>query len=236
VVTAAPRRNRSALAALICVHLCLSVALLPGCKSAQVAEPLTAELAGNEPEAQMDFWHTLAQRPLTSNDEAFHGLILFLNREDPAESYDNRVAWLQEREMLPKHFQGQAHEAVRRGDLAVAIVHALAIKGGVVLHVLPRSTRYATRELMYLNLYPPSSPNQTFSGAEFVGIIGRMEDYQRVFPTDEAPAKLLPSEAEGAEPQRRGTEEGAAEPSDIEAPATPSGVPTEQMEPVQPGQ
>jgi hypothetical protein len=229
------RRNRSALASLICVHLCLSVALLSGCKSAQVAEPLTAELAGNGPEAQMDFWHTLAERPVTSNDEAFHGLILFLNQEDPAASYEERVAWLQERRMLPESFKGQANDAVRRGDLAVGIVRALEIKGGVTLQVFPRSRRYATRELQYLNLYPPSSPHQTFSGTEFVGIIGRIEDYQRVNPSEEAPAKLLPSEAEGAEPRRRGTEEGAAEPSDVEAPGQPSGVPNEQMEPVQPG-
>jgi hypothetical protein len=33
--------------------------------------------------------------------------------------------------------------------------------------------------LVYLELYPPSTPNQTFSGAEYVGIIGRIEDYQR---------------------------------------------------------
>ena len=43
----------------------------------------------------------------------------------------------------------------------------------------PNCSRYATRELVYLELYPPSTPNQTFSGAEYVGIIGRIEDYQR---------------------------------------------------------
>jgi hypothetical protein len=218
----------------IAIALLTGASLLTGCKSAEVAEPLTAELAGNEPEAQMDFWHTLAERPVASNDEAFHGLILYANREDPAETYEDRVAWLQERRMLPKHFKGRANEGVRRGDLAVAIVRALEIKGGVVLHVVPRSPRYATRELMYLNLYPPSSPHQTFSGTEFVGIIGRMEDYQRVNPAD-SPAKLLPSEIEAEQGRRRGTEEGAAEPSDVEAPAPPSGTPIEQNEPVQPG-
>jgi hypothetical protein len=28
-------------------------------------------------------------------------------------------------------------------------------------------------------LYPQSSPNQTFSGTELVGVIGKLEDYQR---------------------------------------------------------
>jgi hypothetical protein len=35
------------------------------------------------------------------------------------------------------------------------------------------------RELQYVGVYPASSPQQTFSGPEFIGIIGRAEDYQR---------------------------------------------------------
>ena len=43
------------------------------------------------------------------------------------------------------------------------------------------SPRYAVRELQYMNLFPQSSPQQTFSGQELLGIIGRAEDYQRSF-------------------------------------------------------
>ena len=46
---------------------------------------------------------------------------------------------------------------------------------------------------MFLNVYPPSTPNQSFSGNEFVGIIGRVEDYQRGNPAD-VPAAVLPGE------------------------------------------
>ena len=34
--------------------------------------------------------------------------------------------------------------------------------------------------MVFLGIYPPSSPNQTFSGTEYLGIIGKAEDYQRV--------------------------------------------------------
>src|SRR3954469_3490700 len=64
--------------------LCL---LFAGCHNAKVAEPLTANLSGSDPDAQMEFWHTLATRNLTSNDEAFHGLLLFIDSEDPAKDY-----------------------------------------------------------------------------------------------------------------------------------------------------
>ena len=40
--------------------------------------------------------------------------------------------------------------------------------------------RYAVRELMYMDLYPPSSPQQTLSGTEYRGNIGRIEDYLEV--------------------------------------------------------
>jgi hypothetical protein len=42
------------------------------------------------------------------------------------------------------------------------------------------SARYATKELVFLGIFPPSSPNQTFSGTEYLGIIGKAEDHQRV--------------------------------------------------------
>jgi len=208
------------------VHLCSSVAklfsivlmavALAGCKSAKVAQPLTADLSGNDPESQMEFWHALAERPVTSNDEAFHGLMLYLDQKDDAADYAGRVSTLKSRGLLPPKFDRPADESISRGVLAVAIVRALEIKGGWVLRVAPRSPRYATRELMYMNLYPVSSPNQTFTGNEFLGIIGRMEDYQRSNPA-EVPAAVLPSEMEAQKEAREG--------------ATPPGVPEEQEQP-----
>jgi hypothetical protein len=55
-------------------------------------------------------------------------------------------------------------------------------RGGLTTSLFGPTPRYATRELMFLNVYPPSTPNQVFSGTEFVGIIGRVEDYQRGNP------------------------------------------------------
>lgn len=169
-----------------------------GCSNAKVAEPLTGKLSGNDMDAQMEFWHTLASRPLTSNDEAFHGLLLFLEGADPASDYAGRVNALKSKGLLDAGFSQPADQAVSRGTLAVVLVRALKIKGGVMQHLTKDHPRYATRELMYMDLYPPSSPQQTFSGSEFLGIIGRIEDYQRGNPAD-YPAAVLPGEAEGGE-------------------------------------
>ena len=116
---------------------------------------------------------------MTSNDDAFHGLLLFLDGDDPAADYAGRVRTLQSRGLLPKSFNQPAEQAVQRGTLAVALVKALDIKGGVMLRLLGPTPRYAVRELVFMELYPPSSPSQTFSGVEFLGIIAKAEDYQR---------------------------------------------------------
>lgn len=153
-----------------------------GCQSAVDMHPLDAKLYADDADAQLDFWHTLASRKLATNDEAFHGMLLYLDGKDAAGSYDERVKLLKSRKMLPSDFKGTANEAATRGTLSVPIVRALQIKGGLVMSIFGPTPRYATRELQYLGLYPPSSPNQIFSGTEFVGIVGKLDDFQHGNP------------------------------------------------------
>ena len=165
-----------------------------GCAAPRVKEPMVETLKKDDPDTQMEFWHTLGDRPMTSNDDAFHGLLLYLDGKDSYANYDARVEELKSRKILPSWWKGASDEALRRGTLAMAIVKVTDIHGGVMLTVLGPTPRYATRELVYLGVYPPSSPNQTLTGSEYVGIIGRLEDYQRGDPANK-PAADLPSEA-----------------------------------------
>lgn len=167
--------------------------LVSGCQASHNAQALRPELAKNDEDSQMEFWHSLTDVPITSNDEAFHGLLLYLHDKDDAVDYAGRVRHLKDEKLLPAGFNEPADAPATRGTIAIALVRALHIKGGLNLHLLPMSGRYATRELQFLNLYPPSTPNQTFSGNEFVGIIGRVEDFQRGNPAD-VPAAVLPGE------------------------------------------
>jgi len=154
------------------------VLLLAGCQSAHISESVVAKYHGDDVGGQLDFWHELAERKLTSNDDAFHGLLLYLDNSDPSTSYDQRLAALGSRGLLPDHFSEPADLAVERGTIAYAIVKDLHIRGGWVMHAFGPSPRYAVKELVDAGVFPPSSPQQTFSGSEFVGVIGKMEDYQ----------------------------------------------------------
>jgi hypothetical protein len=159
--------------------VCLGFAAVAGCQTARVEQSVVSQLGGADPDAQMDFLHTLADQPVTSNDDAFHGLLIFLDGSDAAATYEDRLQSLQSRGLIPNDFNAEANEAVSRGTLAVAIVKALNIRGGLLMSLLGPNPRYAVKELQYMDLFPPSSPNQTFSGTEFLGVIGKLEDYQR---------------------------------------------------------
>lgn len=150
-----------------------------GCQTAHIRNPVLAKYSGNDADSQLNFWHELANRRLTSNDDAFHAVLLWADGRDDANSYAQRVTILKSRGLLYPQFSHTADDAIRRGDLAVIIVKLLNIKGGWMMHVFGPVPRYAVRELIYLDVYPPSSPQQTFSGTEFVGVMGKLDDYQQ---------------------------------------------------------
>lgn len=217
------------------VALVLTLALASiGCKSAKVGQPLTASLAGAEPQTQMEFWHELANRPVTSNDEAFHAVLIYLDEgRIEATDYPGRVAALQSRGLLPADFNRPPEDAIRRGDMAVILVRALHIKGGINLRLWGVTRRYATRELEFRNIYTPSATYQTFSGNEFVSLIGRMEDFQRQAAAKQArqtaepsdPAEPASAPASAASPDPRPDASSASEPP---ADVTPAPEPDAQ--------
>ncbi len=162
------------------VLLAMAALGLTGCSATmEVAEPLTVKLAGSDADSQMEFWHTLTERKITSNDEALHAALLLFYGEDESSDFNQRVEHLKERGFLGADFDAKANEAVRRGTLAVIIANGLDIKRGLLASSFPYSERYAHRELQYNGMYPAGSPHQTLTGGQIVAVVGRMEDYQR---------------------------------------------------------
>src|SRR5438128_907232 len=112
----------------------LALALLTGCQSARVPQPpLAAQLTpatGNTDSAQIEFWHALSDRPLASNDDALHALLLYFDTKDDAADYAARVQALKSRKWLAADFNEPADRAVSRGTVAAALARALHFKGG----------------------------------------------------------------------------------------------------------
>lgn len=157
---------------------CALAILSAGCQSARVTQSVVAKFPGEDTNAQLSFWHELAGHHLTSNDDAFHGILLDIDGHDKSKDYAQRVATLKSRGMLKSSFDEPADTAIERGVMATIVVKVLDIRGGWAMHVFGDTQRYALRELVYRGIFPPSSPQQTFSGAEFVGVIGKIDDSQ----------------------------------------------------------
>src|SRR3954451_10802764 len=97
------------------IILCVAAgSVLAGCQNARVSEPLTRTITGDDADAQLEFWHQLEQRPITSNDDAFHGLLLYLDQSDPNADYAARVSALKSRNILPHNFNSPAEESITR--------------------------------------------------------------------------------------------------------------------------
>ena len=109
-------------AATLRIAMALFVAILcGGCQSVHVHESVIAKFPGSDTDSQLNFWHELASRHLTSNDDAFHGLLLYLDSKDDSKDYAQRVETLKSRGMLPASFDEPADMAIKRGHLAVAV-------------------------------------------------------------------------------------------------------------------
>jgi hypothetical protein len=173
------------------------VLILSGCQQAHVAQPLTRTLADNDPHVRSEFWYQLADCPVTSNDDAFHGLLIYLDGTDRNVDYAGRVADLRSRKMLPANFDAAADEPVTRGTLAVALVKALNIQGGLTMRLFGPQPRYALRALEYRGVFERCSPNQSLSGGEFVGVMQKAEEFTSGNPADLPATKMPVQPAEG---------------------------------------
>jgi hypothetical protein len=171
-----PHRHIATFAPLFICGLVLLA--LTGCQRSVSTGELPVTYAVDDVEAEMNFWHGLTDKPVTSNNEALHGLILLAEGSDPNQSYAERIQWLKQRNWIDGRFDRPAEEAVTRGTVARVLCHILDINGGLTMRVLGAHPRYATRELVYLDILPPSSDQQGLSGIQFVGLISRAEAFK----------------------------------------------------------
>jgi hypothetical protein len=140
---------------------------------------------------EADFWYGLARKGVVTNGDATTALLAHLDDGAASASYADRVARLKSLGLWPADFSAPAEAHATRGDVAVALCKTLKIEGGVTAQVMGLTPRYATRALVFEGIYPDSSANQAFTGAEFVGILGAVDDRQRGDPS-RMPAEQIP--------------------------------------------
>jgi hypothetical protein len=153
------------------------LALNGGCARSVVKEPLLTNTPPDDVTARLDFWDAMSDHGVVSNDEGLHGLFLLADSRDPSASYAERVSRAKERGWLADGFDEAADLSMQRGTAARAVCGLCDIEGGLMMHLLGPTGRYATRELIFMGMMAPGTEQQSLSGREFIGIITKAQDY-----------------------------------------------------------
>jgi hypothetical protein len=156
----------------------LMAAAMIGCAQTRLQNSVNTEYDPADTTASLNFWHELALREAVSNNEAMHALVRLAGGDDPADSYLQRRQWLIDQGLLADDFNEPADAPATRGMVAQVLCNILDIDGGLTMRLIGPHPRYATRELVFLDIYEPSSPQQGFSGIQFVEVINEAEDFQ----------------------------------------------------------
>jgi hypothetical protein len=181
--------------------LLLAAVLTGACQRTYVAATLETNYPPDDAGKELEFWHTLPTRSAVCNDEGLHGLILLADGEDKTGGYLQRVELAKSRGWVGKNFNEAGNLAMQRGTLAQAICVICDIKGGAMMRVFGPIPRYATRELVYMNMMgDPSTENLVITGLEYMGVVSKAQDYVTL-RTPEPAAEATP-ETPPAEPTK----------------------------------
>lgn len=158
----------------------LTLQALSGCARTVVENPQNTSYDPANINAQLDFWHNLDQRSAITNDEAMHAVLILAEGADPTSSYEERIENLKQRGWLQPSFDEPADLAVQRGTLARMLAFAIDAPQGVLSMVFNRTPRYALRDLMAIDIMPAGSDLQAIDGREFLGVLGKAQDYRTI--------------------------------------------------------
>lgn len=143
-----------------------------------------AAVVNTEPQVRdggdVEFYDRLDDVRVVSTADAVRAMNLYAARGGGVSAdYAQQVIDLKSRDLLASDFDFPAERAMDRGTLARFIATALDLPKGLTASVVGFNGRYALRELEFRGLIPPSSPNQTLSGPELIGILARAETFEK---------------------------------------------------------
>ena len=162
----------------------LGVFLAEGCAPAGVKRA-EREAFSELPEAEgqvgsdAEFLYELSEKESCSSDDAYRGMLYFIDKSDTSNNFQERTARLVMHGVVDKDWKHNPSEAMCKGKVAYMFARALGIRGGVLYNISNANQRYALRELIYKGIIKSGSQSSQVSGAAFVGIMGRADDYRQ---------------------------------------------------------
>ena len=126
-----------------------------------------------------EFIFDLSEKKHCTTDDAYRGMLYFIDGKDTSRNFRERTARLAMRGVIDTNRTHKRNATITNGTVAYMLVRALGCRGGVMYNLTNASERYALRELVAEGIIKGSSEYSKVSGAEYVGILGRADDYRQ---------------------------------------------------------
>lgn len=153
--------------------LALLVLALVGCKPYVMERSAVDEFPRADQE--LDFLAAVEKMPAVTSNDALHAFLLLQDGDDTARDYAGRLAEGVRRGWIPAGHAQAADEVAKVGWLATAGCVVMQVKGGLTMRLVGPIPRYATKELVYMEILPLRTENQVLTGSEFVDYLNRLE-------------------------------------------------------------
>lgn len=126
------------------------------------------------------YFATLAQNRIAFHYDAAKALTVLMGVDEEYIDLTSQIAYLEAKGFLPKRLRGafDPMAPLRKGAAAYMFRQALGIRGGIALHLLGPSERYALKELEYQGILSPGNTQDLISGAELVQIMAQAVSYK----------------------------------------------------------
>lgn len=131
-------------------------------------------------EQELDHHEALESTTVTTNNDMLHGFLVFAVGEDPWTTYSQRVLDARARGWVPSDWREPANESATVGRMASIAAHIVEVRGGLSFMLLGPTPRYALRELVYQDILPARTENQSLSGLEFSDFLNRLSRMSRL--------------------------------------------------------
>jgi len=174
---------------------------------------------------EIDFLAAVEKMPAVTNNDALHAFLLLQDGNDPNADYASRVQEGIRRGWLPRGSDRLADEAARVGWMATAGCTVMDVKGGFTMHLFGPVPRYATKELVFMEILPLRTENQVLTGAEFVDYLNRLQRIAGKNRRDKPDSPLgVPAGEAAVSPGNEGAIQEGSLPAQgpIEAPEAPA--------------
>ena len=155
--------------------------MLAGCQAGglRVAGGEAAAVATDDSSRYLD---ELADTRAVSQDQAFAGVLMLLDGQAPAQSFEGRVQQLHARKVVGACWSFRPDKPLTKGQAAYMVYQMCrqkGLSGGLTLTLTGPSQRYALRELQYQRLMGQGVFYNKVSGMEFVALLTRADAFLR---------------------------------------------------------